>query len=413
VLWNISRRKRAIRRSLGHEGALDPGVRSRLETSFATGAPLAEGTLSRSKALARALRAQAWISTPKRRAHAAALLRDWVDFLERSGDAERAIPLASETFAHPDSGSASTDQVRAAFLSAAAKLENGGRIVRWRSWLASLDAGDIDADRDGLYAIDRLARLHGVSRPRWFRAWSRMYAQAHLTETDIAPPWNLAAPSAKSVAVMIAVIVLASAVLSTATAQTPLDDSRRLPVISGPSAESRIEPRLSRVASSLAGRRAEVRCWSREDWKRLALQRTGWIHRSRSRLGPWSAYASKDHLRAHLAPAICASLVRLAYERIPVESDRWPAALAFSVATLAHEAQHLRGVSNEALAECYGMQSIAVAARKLGRTEEEGRYLAWRFWEKQYPNHRNPAYMSEECRDGGRLDLRPQVDVWP
>jgi hypothetical protein len=46
VLWNVSRRKRAIRRSLEHQDALDLGVQSRLETYFATESPGATGKSS-------------------------------------------------------------------------------------------------------------------------------------------------------------------------------------------------------------------------------------------------------------------------------------------------------------------------------------------------------------------------------
>jgi hypothetical protein len=80
---------------------------------------------------------------------------------------------------------------------------------------------------------------------------------------------------------------------------------------------------------------------------------------------------------------------------------------------LDHEAQHVRGVRDEAIAECNGMQAIDTAARALGRTGEEGRYLASLYWKSSYPKLEDPAYHSAECRDGGRLDLHPQSDVWP
>lgn len=412
VLVNTVRRKRSVRCSLESVAAFGAEVRPQLEAYFAAETQLLEGSPSNAKAVQRALRAQAWVSSKRRRAHAAALLREWADVLERTVETEWAIPVLATLFASADDRRASSEQIREAFLSAAVHLENGGRIRRWRRWLMSLSVADVDADRDGVYAIDRLARHHGVPRPGWLRATGRRLARCPLTAIDLTTGWSLAAQMTKALTIVVALVVAASVALSTATAQTPLDDSRRLPVIAGPSAVSHIEPRLSRVASMLAGRRAEVRCWSREDWKQLSVQRTTWPGRAR-RLGSWSAYASRDHERAHFAPAICASLVRLTYERVPVESDSWPAALAWSVATLAHEAQHLKGVSNEAKAECYGMQSITTATKALGRTEAEGRYLASLYWEDAYPKHRDPAYVSEECREGGRLDLRPRVDVWP
>jgi hypothetical protein len=413
VLSNRLRRKRALERSLDQTNEPEASVQSRLETYFAAGTPIAEGSSNRSKALVRALRAQAWLPSSSRRAHAAALLREAVEF-DRDSETELILPFPSEALrGRAAACHASIERIRPAYLSAAAKLEGGERIVRWKSWLWSLTAPIVDAQREWVDAIDRLARRQGVPRPDRFRAWRRELARYPLTDGDVTPPWSFGARLAKAATVAVAMIVLSSALLSTATAQTPLDDSRRLPVIAGPSGESRIEPRLSRVVSSLARRRAEVRCWSREDWQRLAAQRTSWIHRSQRRLGRWSAYASKDHKRVQLSPALCASLARVTYERLPVESDRWPAALALSVGVLAHEAQHISGVSNEVLAECYGMQSITLATQALGRPEREGRYLASLYWEDAYHKHRNPAYVSEECRDGGRLDLRSQVDVWP
>jgi hypothetical protein len=411
VLWNTSRRRRAVRRLLERPEALEPGVRSRLESYFTAVTPLVEGTSNRSKPLQRALRAQAWLPGRRHRAHAAALLRECVEF-QRKSEADWTVPPPSEVLQpNPEAADSSSERVHAALLGGAAKLENGGRIRRWKSWLLTLYAPDVDAGRECVFSLDCLARRHHVQHPGWFRTWRRNLACAPLTDTDLAPPWKVAVPLAKPATALLAVMVLASALLSTATAQTPLDDSRQLPVIAGPSGASRIEPRLSQVVTSLAGRRAQVRCWSHEDWQRLAAQRTSWLRRSQPRLGRWSGYVSNG--RVQLAPAVCASLARLTYGRSPVDRDLWPTALAWSVSILAHEAQHIKGISNEAKAECYGMQSITLATKVLGRTEWEGRYLASLYWERAYHRHRNPKYMSDDCRDGGDLDLRPSVDAWP
>ncbi len=111
---------------------------------------------------------------------------------------------------------------------------------------------------------------------------------------------------------------------------------------------------------------------------------------------------------------LCAALSRVVYRRIPVRSDEWPGALAFSVGTLAHEAQHLRGILNEAKAECFGMQSMTRVAELLGRSRDEGRYLAALYWRYDYNDERrDPAYFSDQCRNGGRLDLNPGAGEWP
>ena len=412
VLWNTTRRKRSVRRALEHPDAFAPEVGSWLRAYFEAGRPGAEESSAKLKAVQRALRAQAWVSTRGRRARAVTALRELADFFARRAEGKPPVPPPG-LFADAEDRGCSSEPIVEDLRRAAAQLESGRRIVRWRSRLISVFGGRLGADRDGFDAIDCLARRHAVVCPPWFRASHRALARLPLTATDVAPPWQIPTSRAKPVTGAIALVAVASVALSTASAQAPLDDARPLPVVAGPSGVSRIEPRLSRVAGALAGRKAEARCWSRDDWARLAAQQRSWIHRSRMYLGPWSAYASQDRKRAHFAPNICVSLSRLLSERIPVQSDRWPAALAWSVAVLAHEAQHLSGISNEAKAECYGMQSITTAAELLGRTADEGHYLASLYWRSAYHRHRDPRYIPDECRNGGRLDLRPRSDAWP
>jgi hypothetical protein len=192
-----------------------------------------------------------------------------------------------------------------------------------------------------------------------------------------------------------------------------LNDEAPLPVISGSSAESRIEPRFSRVATLLSGRRAEVRCWSLGDWdKRMAERRALWGQDED--LGTWGAYTSSDwRARIQLAPAVCAELGRLAYQDVSALEDEGGESLAWAVAVLAHESEHVRGIDDEAAAECYGMQSIRAAARALGATRREAAFLAVLYWYRWYPGLDDPDYRSPECRDGGRLDLRRRSTIWP
>jgi hypothetical protein len=362
--------------------------------------------------LRRALRAQAWRSTPASRAHAAIRLRQTAAAIEHHDrmPIPAELPVLAELAAPCQ---ATAERIHGALLTAAGKLENGGRIFRWRSWLWSLVAPGLDAERDWAAAVDVLARRHEVTPPTWFRVFRRGLARAPFTPRDVAPTRTFGAPLTKRITVGTAVLVAASVLLSTATAQTPLDDARALPALTGPRAQSHVEPRLSAVLSELAGHRAEARCWSSADWRRLSRQRSSWPRHER-RLGPWSAYASPAHDEAHFSPTLCAILSRLTYRDIPVWDDEWPSALAFSVATLAHEAQHLRGILNEAKAECYGMQAITQTAQLLGRTIIEGGYLAELYWRYSYNDaDRDRAYFSDECRNGGSLDLRPDTNVWP
>ncbi|SRR5260370_6331728 len=89
--------------------------------------------------------------------------------------------------------------------------------------------------------------------------------------------------------------------------------------------------------------------------------------------------------------------------------------IVMALAVVAHESYHLLGYSNEAQVECYGMQSIWFVANKLGASIDESQVLAQLYATRMYPQRRTqtPAYWSAECRDGGKLDLRPSLARWP
>jgi hypothetical protein len=69
-------------------------------------------------------------------------------------------------------------------------------------------------------------------------------------------------------------------------------------------------------------------------------------------------------------------------------------------------------VRDEAVAECRAVQTLAWAAQRLGASAAEGRRLAALYvatGHERLPAH----YRSPDCRDGGRLDLRPGDATWP
>jgi hypothetical protein len=74
-----------------------------------------------------------------------------------------------------------------------------------------------------------------------------------------------------------------------------------------------------------------------------------------------------------------------------------------AVHVLTHEAMHLRGETDEAVAECQAVQRDATSASLLGATPEQARALARRYWQVVYPSMPD-EYRSGECRPGGRLD---------
>ncbi len=87
-----------------------------------------------------------------------------------------------------------------------------------------------------------------------------------------------------------------------------------------------------------------------------------------------------------------------------------------AIQTIAHESYHVLGFIQEATAECYGMQSLWYAAHRLGASVVLSQTLARFYWKQIYPLRRTshfPGYWSADCRDGGRLDLRPDSHGWP
>lgn len=205
--------------------------------------------------------------------------------------------------------------------------------------------------------------------------------------------WALVAAAATSaVAVALGVETLA-AVRAYAT--------QPLPAIADPSSQSRIDPVFGRVASALAGRAVEVRCWSAADWPKVTV------------LDPveTGGFADLAAGTVNLPPNVCGPLDALAYTPTHrFAAPTWEAIAAVHI--LAHEAAHLGGAGpNEAYAECDAVQSTARAAELLGVDAPYARWMAWLDWTHLYPDL--PAsYRSPDCRPGGALD-RHLADGWP
>ena len=85
---------------------------------------------------------------------------------------------------------------------------------------------------------------------------------------------------------------------------------------------------------------------------------------------------------------------------------------AVAVHVLAHEAIHLRGWTDEAVAECYGLQYTAQVARGLGASSQRAQALAEFYWRVVYPEMPD-AYRTPDCADGARLDRHKNSLVWP
>lgn len=189
----------------------------------------------------------------------------------------------------------------------------------------------------------------------------------------------------------------------------PPGGTQALPVMEAKSSESKIDALYGRVVGEIADDRNEVRCWAEADWPRLIGEENVVLGGSITK--DVSGFTRIGTGRINLSPPACRELDRLAYDREQPESSDAKLRVALGVATLAHEAQHAKGVIEEDEAECYGMQSLRAAAVSLGADAGYANELAEAYW-SSYPEH-PPEYRSDECHDGGTLDLHPETNRWP
>ena len=82
---------------------------------------------------------------------------------------------------------------------------------------------------------------------------------------------------------------------------------------------------------------------------------------------------------------------------------------------LGHEAQHLRGVTNEGLANCYGFQTGVQIGVNLGLSESRARaMMREQLATNASDSAGNPAYrVPSGCRSGGAEDLHPAEPGFP
>jgi hypothetical protein len=177
--------------------------------------------------------------------------------------------------------------------------------------------------------------------------------------------------------------------------------------------ELALDHRLSAIESTLAGRPVKVDC---PGFLRSLVDTRGnsgsvefgadgrpgnTTHLESSVCGDLSAYA-KTRKRADFACIYGA-------ERCSEKVER----AVTAVLVLSHEAQHLRGIRDEATAQCYAIQRMPLAAERLGSPPAEARAIAVHFLEVDQPLVPSEYALPAECRDGGGLDLDPDSPDWP
>ena len=163
-----------------------------------------------------------------------------------------------------------------------------------------------------------------------------------------------------------------------------------------PDDREQAEARFSAEASRIAGHTVTIRCDT-------SGRHVGAVQHS-------DGIAEVGGRLAYLTPDRCLDLYRLTYEDHVSDSQT-----ARSIAVLAHEAWHLRGVRNEATTECYALQSGVELGRRLGLSEGAARrMMRQQLAENALRSGSSAEYrVSGECRNGGDLDLHPDSSRFP
>jgi hypothetical protein len=121
--------------------------------------------------------------------------------------------------------------------------------------------------------------------------------------------------------------------------------------------QAKAEAVFSREATLIAGHETEVTCDESGEYVGFTQDADG--------------SAEVGGRQAFLTPAICDTLYQLAFKHRVKSFSR----TARAIAVLGHESQHLRGVRDEGLANCYGFQSGVRIGVNLGLSESRARAM--------------------------------------
>ena len=216
-----------------------------------------------------------------------------------------------------------------------------------------------DAPTKRFEAVQKLALEGCADFQRWVRAQSRAFD---------GPPGDLLLESEAAISEGNRVWLETDRKLESVFAW-----NRPLPVRTGEVDASRIEPRLGRVASTLASRPVQLRCWSSADWPGVL---DDWRAYTAERQEAIGFVTSFDRGQLSLAPDICGRLAAFAYGGARPRAGPKALDIAEAVETLGHEAEHLVSPGTEAETECYGMQDIRRTVRLLGASRSYADRLA-------------------------------------
>jgi hypothetical protein len=164
----------------------------------------------------------------------------------------------------------------------------------------------------------------------------------------------------------------------------------------GADTRARAEARFSDEASRIAGKPVAIRCDDSGSYVGAVQHADG------------VALVGGD--LAYLTPDRCLDLYRLVFKDEVRGSQT-----GRSIAVLAHETWHLRGVADEGTTECYSLQSGVELGERLGLSEGTARRLMQQqLTENALRRRGNLDYLvPPECKNGGRLDLNPDSGQFP
>lgn len=175
----------------------------------------------------------------------------------------------------------------------------------------------------------------------------------------------------------------------------------------GEPGESHVDVALSDAANGVADLlsvQLQVRCWSEEDWRGVAEELSAFTGDA---VNPETMAWASQSIGIHVSPAACAELTELGSAADTVDERSARPLVAF-----AHELAYLFGISDDAIAECWGMQTAGDVALALGATRTDARALGRLHWARVFAQL--PVELrSPDCRSGGRFDLDPARPAWP
>lgn len=135
-----------------------------------------------------------------------------------------------------------------------------------------------------------------------------------------------------------------------------------------------------------------VACWNEVDWESVNVSGSGEV------VGFWRPSQPRW---LHLNPDVCDDFQSL------LDHRRASSRHALAMVTVLHEALHAYGYQNEAKTNCYAVQLVPYAGRRLGLRAEHVRALGKLAISETRRTAPAGYWNSTNCRDGGGWDLIP------